>query len=338
MTQNWLLVETLGDQPVVVAQGRQIKNFVPVPTFLRRNPNLSAIQTAISETIATGTPLASITPTTKRVIRTEPILMSDGRIHAVQVWCGRTDDEPPDRPIPGPLKWDFTTGEGTGTAEYLANAGMDPETEPTTGRAFAEDIPSRSLNHDESKVLALAVDAAPDRTYATTWEFTDKQGRFRRVGFAARSAMEIADDGTEHLIVRAMNLVEEVRDEPPVAENLAQRIVQGLSQPGVYRLVVDLKTWTLLKWLDDPCPFFNWRGRVQMHPDDHALVSGRMAAELESGSTAAVLRLPGNDGGWVPLHVTINRIELEPGIFGGLVTLRLPEPGELAQIGDVEVS
>ena len=81
MTQEWLLVETLGDQPVVVAQGRQMKNFVPLAVFLRRNPSLAAIQTAIAETVGTGNSLASITPKNKRVIRTEPVQMSDGRIH-----------------------------------------------------------------------------------------------------------------------------------------------------------------------------------------------------------------------------------------------------------------
>lgn len=333
MTQDWLLVETLGDQPVVVAQGRQIKNFVPVPAFLRRNPNLAAIQTAIAETVTSGTSLASITPTSKRVIRTEPIQMSDGRIHAVQVWCGATDAEPPERPIPGPLKWDFTTGEATGTTEYLINAGMDPDSEATAGRAFVEDIPSRELNHDESKVLALAVDAAPNRTYSATWEFTDKQGSFRRVGFTARTAMEAADDGTEHLIGRAMNLVEEVWDQPAAPENLAQRLLDGLSQPGVYRLVVDLNNWRLLKWLDGPCPYFNWRGQVQMHPDDLAHFSDRMIGELETGSTVGVLRLPGDDGDWVPLHVMVNRVLLEHDIYGGLVTLRLPTDEELSNAG-----
>ena len=50
--QDWLLVETLGEQPVVVAHGRQIKNFVPIAVFLRRNPNLAAIQTKKRRLIA----------------------------------------------------------------------------------------------------------------------------------------------------------------------------------------------------------------------------------------------------------------------------------------------
>ena len=330
MTQDWLLVEALGNQPVVVAQGRQMKNFVPVAVFLRRNPNLAAIQTAIAETITSGQGLASITPKTNRIIRTEPVTMSDGCLHAVHLWCGSSDDQPPVRPIPGPLKWDFTLGEATGTVEYLRNAGMDPATEKTTGRSFVEDIPSRSLNHDEATVLARAINPEAGQTYYATWEFTDKQERVRRVGFVSRLLLETTEDGDEHLVARAMNLVEEVLESRQPPEHLAERILGGLAEPGVYRLLVDLKNWTLLKWLDNPCPYFNWRTRGDMHPDDRVHYAGTMTAELGNGSTSAVLRLPGEAGDWVPLHVTISRVELDENIYAGLVTLRRPTEAELA--------
>ena len=323
-------METLGDQPVVVAQGRQMKNFVPLRVFLRRNPNLAAIQTAIAETVSSGVGLASITPKTKRVIRTEPVQMSDGRIHAVHVWCGPTDEEPPERPVPGPLKWDLTSGESWATVEFLTNAGMDPAQESLSGRAFVEDIPSRSLNPDESKALSWTIDVAPDRTYCATWDFADKLGGFRRVGWCARTLLERSEDDTDHLISRAMNLVETVSQSPLGSEDLADRILSGLAQPGVHRVIVDLNTWTLLKWIDDPCPYFNWRGRVQMHPEDLERLSARMTEELHSGTTSAVLRLPGNDGGYVPLHVTVSKVELEDGVSAGLVTLRQPTDSELA--------
>jgi hypothetical protein len=58
-----------------------------------------------------------------------------------------------------------------------------------------------------------------------------------------------------------------------------------------------------------------------------------MAAELETGNTSGVLRLPGHDGGWVALHVTVSKVELEGGVYGGLVTLRLPTDAELADAG-----
>ncbi len=128
MTHDWLLVETLGSEPAVVAQGRRTKNLVPISAFLRRNPNLMAIQTAIGETVRAGVGLSSITPKNDRVIRTEVVQMSDGRIHGVHVWIGPPDLEPPDRPIPGPLKWDLTSGIATDTPESLFNSGWDPET------------------------------------------------------------------------------------------------------------------------------------------------------------------------------------------------------------------
>src|ERR1700759_1656198 len=110
MTHDWLLVETLGDDPAVVAQGRQLKNLVPIATFLRRSPYLAAVRTAIAETLQTGQSLTSITPKRDRVIRPEPVTMSDGRVHGVQGWTGSADEEPPERPIPGPLMWDLTRG------------------------------------------------------------------------------------------------------------------------------------------------------------------------------------------------------------------------------------
>lgn len=326
-------METLGDEPVVVAQGRQMTNFVPVVAFLRRNPNAAAIQTAIAETVGTGTGLASITPNTHLVIRTEPVAMSDGRLHGVHVWCGSTEADPPERPIPGPLKWDITTGEGSATVEYLFNAGMDPSVEATTGRAFADDLPSHSLNPEESKELAWAIDATPDRTYCATWDFHDKQGLSRKVGWCARTLMEVAEDGCEHLVARAMNLVVAIGvdaiGEPPIpAELLADPAVSEPAQPGTYRVIADLDDWTALKWVDDPCPYFMWRGRLQVHPEDFDRLA-RLRGEAEFAPTAAVVRLPGDDGAWVPINITVNTtVELDDGVGAGLVSVRLPNAVE----------
>src|SRR4051812_25621095 len=101
MTQDWLLVETLGAEPAVVAQGGQTKNLVPISAFLRRNPHLMAIQSAIGESVRAGKGLSSITPKNDRVIRTEVVQMTDGRIHGVHVWAGPPGVEPPERSVPG---------------------------------------------------------------------------------------------------------------------------------------------------------------------------------------------------------------------------------------------
>ena len=75
-----------------------------------------------------------------------------------------------------------------------------------------------------------------------------------------------------------------------------------------------------------------------MHPDDYEHYRARMIAELETGSASAVLRLVGNDGEWVPLHITLSRMELDNGVYGGLMLLRHPSPEELSDAGldDIE--
>jgi hypothetical protein len=336
MTHDWLLVETLGSEPAVVAQGRQTKNLVPISAFLRRNPNLMAIQTAIGETVRAGQGLSSITPKNDRVIRTEVVQMSDGRIHGVHVWVGPPNMEQPERPVPGPLVWDLSSGIATDTPQSLFNNGFDPETEAAEGRAFAEDLPRRDLNPTEAKVLSMAIKPEVGQTFCSTWDVTDHRGEPVTVGFVARALVEARDDGGERLVCRAMNWRGE-REGPTVAHDyLAQRILDGLAQPGVYRALVDLNNWTLLKWLDEPVRFFDWRasmaGEHTVHPDDHPEMA-KMATEFASGTASGVLRMAAIGGGWTPVHVTVNRVELEENIYAGLATLREPTAAELADAG-----
>lgn len=69
-----------------------------------------------------------------------------------------------------------------------------------------------------------------------------------------------------------------------------------------------------------------------MHPDDEVLTAS-MTAEFADGPTTRILRLPDHGGGWVPLHVTVTRVELEKNTFVGLISLRLPTADELAATG-----
>jgi hypothetical protein len=331
MTPDWLLVETLGAEPAVVAQGHHTKNLVPISAFLRRNPNLMAIQTAIGETVQAGKALSSLTPKSDRVIRTEVVRMTDGRIHGVHLWIGPLDEEPPERVVPGPLVWDLTNGIATDTPESLYNIGFDPSVEATQGRAFAEDLPTRSFNPNEAKVLAVAIKPEAGRTFCSTWDFIDHEGNPITVGFSARILTEADDTGRDQLICRAMNW-RSIRDDATLAPNdLGKRILDGLALPGVHRALVDMTTWKLLKWLDDPCPFFDWHaredGEPMVHPDDAPEIS-QMTIEFGSGPTSRVLRLRALDGGWTPIHVTAHRVEIDDDTFAGLLLLRLPTEEE----------
>jgi len=182
----------------------------------------------------------------------------------------------------------------------------------------------------------MAVKAKPDQTICSTWDITDWQGTPIRIGFVARTALEPGPDGRDHLVARAMNWRSELKGPAVSTDDLAQRILHGLAQAGVHRALVDTNTWSLLKWLDEPCSFYDWRGgdtdRPKVHPDDEHLWSS-MTKEFADGATSRVLRLRGHEDDWVPVHVTVNRVELEPDVFAGLVSLRLPTDKELAAAG-----
>ncbi|MDW5611717.1 PAS domain-containing protein [Mycolicibacterium sp. D5.8-2] len=336
MTHDWLLVETLGTEPVVVAHGAYTKNLVPVATYLRRSPHLMAIQTAIGETVRGGGGLSSITPKNDRVIRTEVVQMSDGRIHGVQVWVGAPDESPPERPLVGPLLWDLTAGTATDTTESLRVGGWDPANQSTHGRAFADDLPRRDLNPNEAEVLSMVIKPEAGVTLCNTWDVTDYRGQPITVGFVARSLPEALEDGGERLICRAMNW-RSVREGASLQHDLlGQRIVDGLRQPGVYRALVDPRNWTLLKWLDEPVPFLdrhaNRESEQAIHPHDMHVMSA-MADQFATGVASGVLRLVGHNGGWTPVHVTVNRVKLGKGVYAGLASLRKPTPAELTAAG-----
>jgi hypothetical protein len=235
--------------------------------------------------------------------------------------------------LPGPLKWDLTNGIATDTPESMMNSGLDPATETTQGRAFAEDLPARRLNPNEARVLAVAIKPEAGRTFCSTWDITDYKGKPITVGFAARVLEEVDDEGRDRLICRAMNW-RGVSDKPMVsADDLGQRILDGLAQPGVHRALVDLKSWTLLKWLDEPCPFYDWHargdGESMVHPDDE-LEMASMATDFGLGTASRVLRLRALDGGWTPIHVTAHRVELADDTYAGMLSLRLPTEDELS--------
>jgi hypothetical protein len=87
-----------------------------------------------------------------------------------------------------------------------------------------------------------------------------------------------------------------------------------------------------LKWLDEPCPFYDWHARADgesvVHPDDGPEMAS-MTMDFGSGEASRVLRLRALDGGWTPIHVTAQRVEIEDDTFAGLLSLRLPTEDEL---------
>lgn len=339
MTRGWLLVETLGPQLVVAAQGHQLRKLIPLHTYLKRSPLSGEIADAVLS--ARHSAVGSIRRSTQgsRVIRTEPVAMTDGRIHGVHVWTGSDAATQPLRPVIGCVIWDLTAGTATDTPDALRNSGFDPDNEQTHGRALAEDLSIGDVHPSEGQLLALTMNCRPGETLCTAWDIRAPSGEPVRVNFTARAALEPSADGTKHLIARAMNWQSPVDTHADREPHLAERILRGMAQDGIHRALVDLKTSKILKWLDPPCPHFDWRGeeagRPLVHPDDEAQLQS-LVKWCENGPAAGALRLRAK-GGWALIHLTMYRIELDKGTYAGLIAARLPTPADLAVIPEPAV-
>ena len=105
----------------------------------------------------------------------------------------------------------------------------------------------------------------------------------------------------------------------------------------MYRAIVDLRTWKLIEWLDEPCPYVDWHppdgGESFTHPDDGPAIE-RMARDFEEGMPASqVLRLRAPGGvGWTPVNITARVVGLENGLHAGLLAMRHPTDDELAPL------
>ena len=232
MTDDWLLVETLGREPAVVAVGRQLLDLVPVTTFLRRNARRAAIQSAIAESLHTSKSLVSLTPKKDRVIRTEPVVMPDGRVHGVHVWSGPADDEPPERPTAGPLKWDMTLGVATDTPESLAIIGRNSEAGESEGRAFAECWPAGDLKPNEGKALGSR---GQGRTGARRVRHLGRRrlaGQLHQSGLRRPQRSGNRGNGRDHLVARGMNWRGRRAEPRQSSDRLAQQSCTAYPRPG----------------------------------------------------------------------------------------------------------
>ena len=43
-----------------------------------------------------------------------------------------------------------------------------------------------------------------------------------------------------------------------------------------------------------------------------------------------------NGGGWAPVHVTVNRVQLDTDVYAGMATLRVPTEAEITAAGFVD--
>ena len=114
---------------------------------------------------------------------------------------------------------------------------------------------------------------------------------------------------------------------PPMV--LAQRVLAAEREPDKHRAIVNLRTLTLLRWLDDPLPNVAWenddRHPPAIHPDD----IGRAKALSKDLATRTrvfgTVRLRSVTGEWMRVAVEASLLVLDQHTTAALVTVSMAE-------------
>ena len=331
MAERWLLIETFGgeghDEPTVIGVGGVPKRMVPLASVLGRGRYLNDIRALVARVTASGQPVRTTTGDGRRQLIGDPLIAFTGRVHGVYAWVGDPDDDPPVRDPAGAWHFNLTTGKIGGSDDLLDLYGVAPG-ERRSERMLAEAFERLITNADEAAGLAVIVRAQPGVEHQATWTVRRDDGQLRAANFACRTVQEFGNDGAPQTVLRGITHdIGEADNTPsaPPRQVLAQQVLTAQKEPGKYRAIVNLRTLTLLRWLDDPMPGLAWENNSEhtpaIHPDDLVV-----AKEMSSGLATARrvtddLRLRSLTGGWMPVSVEAVLLLLDQHTTAALVTI-----------------
>lgn len=334
MANRWLLIETFGgeghEEPTVIGIGRTPKRMVPLASVLGRGRYLDDVRALVARVTASGEPVLATSLDGRRQMIGVPLICFSGSVHGVYAWTGDPGEEPPPRDLAGAWYFNLATDKIGGSDDLLDLYGVAPEDrqqERLTAEAFGRLLP----NADEASALALLVRARPGTEHQATWTVRRDDGELRAVNLACRVVAETREDGSAEAVLRGITHDIGPAESTPSAPRsmmLAQQVIAAERSPGKHRAIVNLRTLTLVRWIDDPMPGVAWENNAvhkpAIHPDDLTLAR-QMSAELATAEQSqGVLRLRSVTGEWMPVAIVARLMLLDQHTTAALVTISEP--------------
>jgi hypothetical protein len=331
VANRWLLIETFGgeghEEPTVIAIGRTPKRMVPIASVLGRGRYLDDVRALVARVADSGKPVSATSLDGRRQLIGDPLICFSGQVHGVYAWTGDPGDQPPPRDLAGAWYFNLTTDKIGGSDDLLDLYGVAPEDrrkERLTAEAFGRLLP----NADEASALALLVKAQPGTEHQATWTVRRDDGELRAVNLACRVVAETREDGGREAVLRGITHDIGPADSIPSAPRsmmLAQQVIAAERSQGKHRAIINLRTLTLVRWIDDPMPGIAWENDARyqpgIHPDDLPLAR-RMSEQLAAAEQSeGRLRVRSVSGEWMPVTVTARLMLLDQHTTAALVTI-----------------
>lgn len=327
---EWLLIETFGGDvpPSVIGAGSTPKAMVPVRKFFGRSPSLQPVEAAVARVLATGQRDEFVTRDRQRRVIAEPLTSYRGDVHGAWVWADRATHTPPPRDLAGAWYFNTTTDMIGGSEDLLDLYGVAPkdrQAQRATAEAFGRLIP----NADQQAAFAMLIRAEAGQEHQAVWTVRRDDGELRAGHLSFRIIVETAEDGSQERVLRGIThdigLAEATPAAPP-PPILEQRVLESMSTPGEHRVLINLKSMRIIRWIDEPMPDLLWQLDLTatehpwIHPDDEPAAQA-LSSNLSHGRTSGTLRLAAQGGGWIAVAIVANIVLLDQHTTAGLFTL-----------------
>jgi len=337
MADKWLLIETFGGpghgEPSIIAVGRTPKQMASLASVLGRGRYLEDIRALVARVADSGDPVREISRDAHRRMIGLPLSVA-GRVHGVYVWTGDPGEEPPGRDPAGAWLFNLTRDVTIRSDDLFDLYGVVTPENRQYERRIAEMFGRLTTNADEASALAVLVRSRPGDEHQAMWAVRrEDNGQLRAANFACRVIAEQGENGQEEVIIRGISHDIGAVEETPSAPRtmvLAQQVVAAEKQPGKHRAIINLRTLTLIRWVegDDPMPGVAWQLDAEhppaIHPDDLPLAKQMSARLAKETAVEGTLRVRSVTGGWMQVAVTANLMLLDQHTTAALVSVSDP--------------
>lgn len=309
-TNDWLIVETLGDGPhTVIADGGRVRNWSAIGRARPYGPAASKrMVDAVNRCVITGTDQHDVVAATKSRdeldILVVPVLAAADRVNGVHLWIGPCGQQPPPKRAIAVWHWDQTTAINHQGRDSVDEIILRMPKEEVHAARSAPDNFQRILRFDD-RVGYVAMVSKMEQ--GGRWQGEISMRRYDDT--VCQIQMVTRADPRENVARGLFNDISDVTPPEPVVDNAALRMLATAS--GVGAGVIDLGTTIIYDWFSTPpAPLDRWQhSNPTIADDDQALLA---AACTRLGTTGEpetlVLRVKFDDTDWIDTDVEVTAI------------------------------
>lgn len=318
-----LLIATLTPTtcPTVIAADGHLRDWGDLPRLDRNRRLENKIRAIITAIRDSGHPVdhqhkerhAGLT----RIIA-DPVIGPSGAVHAIQLWVGALDVQPPPlRPVAA-----FTWSSNSRLIELSAETNERYVFSPIAGRlTLTSPEAFRHIEHfdDAMTLIGKALQPRPDDHWSGRASIRTPHG-LRTVQLAMRSMPAPDHESWRGLI---HDVTDAIAPAPPALHSLALFAIAARS-PATAAAIMDVGQARIIAWITDPIPGIQWKGvtddRDTPPPEDMERIFASFGRFKDGATVVHVpeVRLRRVDGGWTTVD---GRATLIPTTAGPLMVL-----------------